>query len=325
MAAMQTTPNPASSGISRRHFLGTSLAALAMPAAVRAAVPNPEPAAAIDGFSHYLIGNDAWVRWDRRPIFAYRAHPAQKYPYVYPLIGPLTGLPMTEETGMPYAHHRSLFFACDRINGLDFWHAHAKGGSTISKKLEFSRVEKDFVELTNHCDWTRDDGTVLLRDKRTLVVRHVPRRHTLVDWDIEWEAVAPVTIGKSNHSLFSMRAARDLTPVGGGTLVDADGRNGEKATNGTPSAWCCFYGPRAGLPKEMVEGICLMDHPSNPWAPTPWFTRDYGFASPTPLNFIKKPVAMQPGAPLRFRYRVVVHTGSPAQAGIADLYRQFSA
>lgn len=149
--------DPTSASLSRRRFLGTSLAALALPGTLRAAVPNPQPAAVIDGFSHYLIGNDAWVRWDRRALLAYRTHPAQKYP------------------------------------------------------------------------------------------------------DLEWEAVVPVTIGKSNHSLFSMRAARDLTPVGGGRLVDADGRSGEKATNGTPSAWCCFYGSRAGLPKEMVEGICLME------------------------------------------------------------------
>ncbi len=321
----ETTDSSSFPRVSRRRFLGTSLAAFAAPGALRAALPNPEATAQSDGFSHYQIGNDVWVRWDRRPIFAYRAHPDQKYPYVFPLLGPLSGLPMTEETGMPYPHHRSLFFACDRINGLDFWHAHAKGGSTVSRKLEVSKVEKDRVEIINHCDWVCDsDSAVLLKDRRVITVRHSPGRHTIVDWDMEWEAVVRVTIGKSNHSLFSLRAARDLTPAGGGELVDADGRKGEKATNGTPSAWCCFHGRRAGLPSEMVEGVTLMDHPANPWSPTPWFTRDYGFASPTPLNFISSPVVMEPGKPLRFRYRVVAHGGSPEAADVAEIYRGFS-
>jgi hypothetical protein len=36
----------------------------------------------------------------------------------------------------------------------------------------------------------------------------------------------------------------------------------------------------------MVEGIALLDHPGNPWSPCKWFTRDYGFISPSPFNWL---------------------------------------
>jgi hypothetical protein len=68
-----------------------------------------------------------------------------------------------------------------------------------------------------------------------------------------------------------------------------------------------------------------MQHPSNPWYPSPWFTRDYGFISPTPLywpqnndeTFLKK------GTVLNLRYRVLVHAGTTAEADIAGQFEKY--
>ena len=103
-----------------------------------------------------------------------------------------------------------------------------------------------------------------------------------------------------------MRAALDITPVSGGNLVNAEGQTGEKQTAGTKSAWCAFYGKRPAAAGSPVEGIAIMDHPKNPWAPTEWFTRDYGFASPTPLYFRDAPLEIAAGKALKLKYRVVL-------------------
>ncbi len=42
------------------------------------------------------------------------------------------------------------------------------------------------------------------------------------------------------HSLFALRAARDITPWGSGTLVNSNGEEGEKATFGQSAAWCAI-------------------------------------------------------------------------------------
>jgi hypothetical protein len=55
------------------------------------------------------------------------------------------------------------------------------------------------------------------------------------------------------------------------------------------------------------------------------FTRDYGFASPTPLNFMEKPWTITPGNPVTFRYAVVLHAGDPATANLAGLYKEWAA
>jgi hypothetical protein len=101
-------------------------------------------------------------------------------------------------------------------------------------------------------------------------------------------------------------------------MVNAEGAKGEKDTFGKPSAWIDFSGKRG----EFIEGLAIMQHPSNPWYPSPWFTRDYGFISPTPMywpengeeTFLKK------GETLKLRYRVFIHGGSSEEAKIRELF-----
>ena len=319
-----------STNFPRREFFrlaaGSALAApvVASQAAEAPAAGSP-PAASekqpdgsvLTGLQAYAIGPQAWVRLDNRIIACYRAHPTQKFPYLYPLAGPATGLPVTDETSLPWPHHRSVYFGSDVVNGTDFWSANTAPGRIISQGLAARNDGPDKVVITDKCDWTKADGRVPMRDQRTITVSAASGKSVILDWDITWTAVEDIRIPKTNHSLFSIRAARELTPAGTGNLVSSEGKKGEKETFGQPAAWCAFYGARG--PGQVVEGVCLMDHPSNPWVPCPWFTRDYGFASPTPLFFAKEPWKLAAGQSVRLRYRVVSFAGTPEQAGLAGL------
>jgi len=107
--------------------------------------------------------------------------------------------------------------------------------------------------------------------------------------------------------------------------VNAEGATGEKGTFGKASAWCDFAGRRAGFAQEVVEGLAILNHPKNPWAPCPWFTRDYGFMSPTPLNWIERPWELAAGQSVTLRYRVVLHAGDAASADLGAIYRDWAA
>jgi hypothetical protein len=69
----------------------------------------------------------------------------------------------------------------------------------------------------------------------------------------------------------------------------------------------------------------VMDHPANPWAPCPWFTRDYGHLSPSPFNFLERPWELQKQESIRLRYRVVLHAGDPRKAGLDQIYKDWIA
>jgi len=317
----------------RREFLRWSTAACVGARGIEAltgqaleAAPKLVPGA--DRLTAYQVGPHIWVRWANRLLTSYRAHPTQKYPYLYPLTGPLSGLSLTTETSLPYPHHRSLLFACDRVNGANFWQGGLESGQIISSGPKLGETAARSVELSDRCEWRAGSKSVVMRDRRRIVITVAHDRLRLIDFDIRWEAAQDVAVPRTNHSLFALRAAPDMTPWRGGTLLNSEGAAGEKATFGKPADWCTYFGrrrPPGSRPfaDQIVEGIALFDHPENPWAPTPWFTRDYGFISPTPLYFRDTPWRLSAGQAIRLRYRVVLYAGTAEQADLPTLFQKW--
>jgi hypothetical protein len=135
------------------------------------------------------------------------------------------------------------------------------------------------------------------------------------------EMLMDVTIDKTNHSLFSGRMDPDLAVTNGGTMINAEGETGEKETFGKRSAWMDYYGERMGK----TEGMAILQHPSNEWFPAPWFTRDYGFFSPTPMYWPENDtnITLKKGEQIKLRYRVLVHSGNHVAAKIAEEFERY--
>ncbi len=74
-----------------------------------------------------------------------------------------------------------------------------------------------------------------------------------------------------------------------------------------------------------VEGIAILQHPSSRWYPSRWFTRDYGFMSPTPMFWPEndESIKLPKGEKVLLRYRVLVHAGTTSEAGIATLFDRY--
>lgn len=321
---MPTHPN-------RRQFLCWSAgAAVAVPAprlGAAQAGPAAQSGVAADAtaLTHYQIGPHIWLRWQNEPLLSYRAHPTQKMPYVFPLPGPVSGLSLTAESALPWPHHRSLFFGCDQVNGGNYWQDELERGQVVSRGPGVSGDTSRSAVIVDACDWRQPGQPVQMTDERRLTVSVPDDRHRVLDVDITWRAEVDVTIAKTNHALCAIRAAHDVTPPGGGRLVSSEGHEGEAGTFGKPARWCAFVGRRTQARGEPVEGIALMDHPGNPWAPCPWFTRDYGFMSPTPFNWIETPWRLPAGQSVRLRYRVVLFAGDLREAGLDRLYGEWRA
>ena len=131
-----------------------------------------------------------------------------------------------------------------------------------------------------------------------------------------------VTIEKTNHSLFSVRMDPDIAVINGGTMINAEGEKGEKNTFGKPSAWIDCYGNR----QSMTEGLAIFQHPTSAWYPASWFTRDYGFFSPTPFYWPEEPEKgnnFRKGDKIFLRYRVLVHSGNYTEAKIAQEFENY--
>lgn len=246
----------------------------------------------------------------------------EKYPFFYPVNGPISGGSVTSMRNAVYPHHTSLFFGCDMVNGGNYWQEGLLRGRIISVNAEIAKQGGDTVVITDECIWSRPGALSPIKDTRIYTITAPSENITLIDAEIRMEMLMDVTIRKTNHSLFSVRMAADLAVTNGGTMINAEGVKSEKETFGKRSAWMDFYGKRGNA----VEGIAILQHPSNPWYPSPWFTRDYGFMSPTPMYWPEndKETFMKKGTVLNLRYRVIVHAGDHIQAGIGKAFEEYS-
>jgi len=267
------------------------------------------------------VGSKISVTVDGKFFTSYIFSADEKYPFFYPVNGPLSGGSVTSMRNGEYPHHSSLFFGCDQVNGGNYWQEGLERGRIISVNAEILKEGGDSVVISDECIWSRPGAVSPVKDSRKFIITSPSATTRLIDVEIAMEMLMEVHINKTNHSLFSVRMASDLSVKNGGTLVNAAGESGETATFGKSSPWMDYFGKRG----DFMEGLAILQHPANPWYPSPWFTRDYGFFSPTPMYWPVngEETVVKKGEKLVLRYRVIVHGGNSVDAKVSEFFDLF--
>lgn len=271
------------------------------------------------------VGFSINVTIDDKFFTSYIFSPEEKHPFFFPVNGPLTGASVTSMRSDAYPHHSSLFFACDQVNGGDYFYGLGpeglRSGQIVSFNAEIAKEGGDSVVITDECIWRRPGALSPIKDTRTITITSPSPAIRQIDFEISLDFLTDVHIRKTGHSLFCARMAVDLSAINGGIMINAEGGKNEKENWGKKSSWIDYYGKRG----EAIEGLAILQHPSNPWYPSPWFARDYGFFSPGPFNWPEngKEIFIKKGETRSFRYRVVVHAGNQDDAGIAGIFERF--
>jgi hypothetical protein len=305
----------------------SSLAAAEPPAVVPAVPPAPSALAkaaapVVPHMSALRLDDRILVRVDDRVFTTYRFGAGQKYPYFYPVNGPLSGVSVTTESSLPWPHHRSLFFGCDKVNGGNYWQEGNEEGQIVSRGATIANAGPDRIEIADVCDWRKPGAAPILTDRREIRIEAPSPSLRLIRFRVALEAQTEIRIERTNHSLFAARVAPELSAEKGGVLLNSAGATGEKGTFGAAAPWCDVSGTRFGL----REGIAILESPRNRWYPSKWFTRDYGFFSPTPFNWLDDAgLRLAPGEKMELEYEVVVHAGDSAEAGVASLFAAWAA
>lgn len=268
----------------------------------------------------FQIGDRVDFYIDKKFFTSYIYPDNEKYPFFFPVNGP-SNASVTSIRNTNFPHHSSIFFGCDKVNGGNYWQEEIERGQITSLKVNILETGGEKAVIENECIWHRKDADAPVKDKRVITVSSPSPGQYQIDFDITMEMLMDVTIEKTNHSLFSVRLDPDLAVINGGTMVNAEGQEGEKATFGNSSGWIDCYGQRLGK----TEGIAILQHPSNMWYPSPWFTRDYGFFSPTPMYWPENDqnTTLSKGETIQLRYRVIVHSGDHVEADIAGHFENY--
>ncbi len=278
----------------------------------------PVEAAKIDAVK---VGSKINVTIDGKFFTSYIFSSDEKYPFFYPVNGPLTGGSVTSMRNGEYPHHSSLFFGLDQVNGGNYWQEGLERGRIISVNAEVVKQSGDTAVITDECIWSRPGVSSPIKDQRKITITAPSPSVYQIDVVLSLEMLMDVQILKTNHSLFSARMAADLSVKNGGVMINAEGASGEKETFGKPSAWIDYSGRRGAF----NEGLAIMQHPSNPWYPSPWFTRDYGFISPTPMYWPTNgtDTSLKKGEVLTLRYRVIIHGGTTEEANVKKYFEEY--
>ncbi|NND35134.1 MAG: PmoA family protein [Saprospiraceae bacterium] len=263
------------------------------------------------------------VRINGKYFTTYISSMEEKYPFFFPVNGP-SGASVTSMRNGTYPHHSSLFFGCDKVNGGNYWQEGIERGQILAIQTHVRETGKDKVVIEQENIWHRPDAKAPIKDFRTITISAPEEGIYQMDFVIDLEMLMDVSIERTNHSLFSVRVDPDLAVINGGDMTNAEGDLSEAGTFGKASAWMDISGARG----NDAEGIAIMQHPDNPWYPAPWFTRDYGFFSPTPMYWPENQeegTRLKKGDQIKLKYRVLIHSGDHLQAKIGERFQAYSA
>lgn len=317
--------------------LGLSLACLV--ASGCASLSSTSKDIAAHGVHLYETNNVIRVDLDGQLFTQYHFKDVSR-PFLYPLLSadgehltrrwPQEDVPGEEHD---HPHHHALWYSHGDVNGVDLWSESPKAGRTVQQAVISRKSGANTGELTTRNEWRDKDGKVIAHDTRTHRFHRPTGPERIIDFEITIEATAgEVTLGDTKEGTFAIRMAESMrnkqpkNQPGLGHLTSSRGhKDGE--VWGKRAEWVDYTGPVNGK----TYGIAIFDHPQNPRYPTWWHARDYGLFAANPFgvhDFEKSAkgtgdLKIPAGGSITFRYRVLLHPGDTASAGIAARFDDF--
>jgi Family of unknown function (DUF6807) len=254
-----------------------------------------------------LIDGQECLRWHYGPSYP--------RPFFYPIVGP-SGSSLTR-MGHPGAsnhdHHRSVWFAHNKVLGIDFWSDNTLAQIRQPYWLAYEDGDEEAL-LATRLHWhDGHDPAPLLEQDLIAAVRPLADAEWVLDLQSTFTPKADsLEFGQTNFGFLAVRVAKNLSEYfGGGKLTSSEGPTGESAIFGTKAKWMDYSGPipalKPGGNDHAWEGITYFDHPQNPGYPTHWHVREDGWMGAS--VGMKTPITTTREQPLVLRYLLHVHAG----------------
>lgn len=254
------------------------------------------------------------------PLWAFHWGSEATKPYVHPLtVGGGPSLTAVRPADHPW--HLGLWFSWKFINGVNYWEEDRATGRPAGLTTWTNVVIERFADgvATIALDLAYRPST----DPHAVLHEHRCLRFSAptaeggwtLDWDAEFTVVSarielaasPVNPARTagGYAGLLCRVSTNLTDW---RAVDDRGRV-DLAIHGEPAGAVDVQGRVAGRD----VGIAILDHPSNPGSPCPWFLRldrAQAYALSGPGILFSGPRTYEAGARWRLRYRVIAHPGA---------------
>lgn len=257
----------------------------------------------------FRIGGAERLRWHYGPQYP--------RPFFYPLVGPSSGESLTRmgHPGAPdHEHHRSVWFAHEKVSGVNFWGDNTPARVRQKQWLAYQDGEAEAAMAVRLGWYDGHDPKELLEQDLFAAVAPGPDGETFLEIQTTFRPAAEtLEFGKTNFGFFAVRVSKAISAFfGGGTLTSSAGGTGEPAVFGKPAAWMDYSGEQPGGHKE---GVTYFDHPTNPGHPSAWHVREDGWMAASVCFAAARTTTKK--EPLTLRYLLHAHRG-PLDAKRAD-------
>jgi hypothetical protein len=276
-----------------------------------------------------LPRSEASIQREGRELSRYVFDDSLKRPFLYPIVGP-SGRSLTR-MGHPrdpngHSHHNSVWISHHGVGGVDFWGDGGRGRIVQRRVLQYEDSDEEaLIQVENEwlgVETPGEKGRPLLKECRSLRVRPLSGDEWLlvIDLAISPAGSEPITLEKTPFGMIGVRMAKTIgVHDGGGTIRNSQGDVNEKEVFWKPAKWVDYSGPIA--PKT-VEGITLMDHPSNPNHPNVFHVREDGWMGVSATFAEDRTVG--PDETLKLRYGLYVHAGAPSLEALNERFAAFA-
>lgn len=260
---------------------------------------------------------------DERERCRWHASPHAPRPFFFPLVGP-SGESLTRmgHPGAPnHDHHRSIWFAHEKVLGVNFWSDETAARIRQQTWLAYEDGD-DECRMAVRLGWyDGHDPAPLLEQELVAAVRPGPDGETLLEVQSHFRPKADsLEFGKTNFGFFAVRVAKSISEhFGGGRLTNSEGAVGEPKIFGQAARWMDYSGEVAS---GVTEGITYFDHPGNVGFPNPWHVRADGWMGCAPC--LRGSLITKKSEPLMLRFLLHAHKGGADAERANAVAQQFA-
>lgn len=248
----------------------------------------------------FLINGTERLRWHFGPQYP--------RPFFFPLVGP-SGHSLTRmgHPGAPdHDHHRSIWFAHEKVLGINFWGDRTDARIRQKNWLCYQDGDAEAIMAVSIGWYDGHDPKELLNQELIAAVRPGQKGETFLELQATFKPAAEsLELGKTNFGFLAVRVAKEISAhFGGGKITNSEGRTGEPAIFGMRAAWVDYSGEIAA---GVTEGITYFDHPANPGYPNHWHVREDGWMGNS--TCFSGPINVTRNNALIIRYLLHAHSG----------------
>ena len=259
--------------------------------------------------------------------------------FAKPHIGPIVNkygenITRYDFSAKEHPHHRSIWFSHGSVRvenaetgfvseAVDTWNENPHYGYIRTNAVTDIVSGDVCCAFTAENTWTDENGHPLCDDKTRVTLSAPAEGIVYLDIDLTLTAAyGRVTLGATKEAgPIAVRMDETLRADRTGRLTNAWGADGEGEIWMKRSEWNDYSGVTAG---GHTAGIAVFDNAANAGFPTYWHSRNYGLFAPN-RYYIGGDEIIEAGQSLGFRYRIVIHEGDAAAAGIREQYIDYAA